>query len=286
MEAPRFESHEKIWELPPKIDSLMDLFNLVIDLAKTGQEFDENKPSEYLFHIMQVVVTSGALMQTMPEYDNLYSQITPIIYGLAHDIGRGIDMGPNHTYAGEAITQHLGLNDKVCRFTLDHHHFGLSIRQKLKEYILLKVNGMFSEDGPGFVKAILEGEKDTDLKKVLNPLIKFFIQRYDIAGATVLIADSSKIYTDKNNPFLPEIGLFNKRVAFELIKNQIDKGRYGINSNEALVEAVGTRFIFSLINYLTNKHGMIYEKAIMIAKERYEQYGEQLIKDKWSEMMH
>ena len=276
-----------------KINSIQELFDLFFRLSKVNSlERGFTTPPEYLYHVIQVALTSGAQIETINKNDDvssglnygyLYEQISTLIYAFVHDIGSAVEMGANHTRVGEYIAETVGFDSPVSKFTVDHHHFGLSIRDKLKGYILNKINGTFTENKSDYVAGVLNGEKDIELEKILKPMTKFFLQRFGVSGATVLIADSSKTYTDKDNPFVPKIAMFNQGLAKELISNQIDKGRYVANSDEALVEAVGTRFILYLIKYLTEEYGLDYERAIEKAKEQYQEFGKQFVQDNWQE---
>ena len=104
-------------------ESLTRTRQLVIQLAARsyGHEYGRDHPPEYIMHQGQVATGTGELLIDT----SVETQRRGQFLAWTHDIGRAVDMGPNHPIAGARMLRALGFDESVVTFALAHHRWGL-----------------------------------------------------------------------------------------------------------------------------------------------------------------
>lgn len=226
------------------------IFNAYLSI--NAQEDTPTNP-EHLYHIEQVYLVGMNILNTMlaPTDENV-KKVTEKAF--SHDMGRAWDNGLPHLLFGHEALLTLKADLSLAEYAIDHHKWGLIAYED-------DIIAFLSDEQPN-IEDIGMGEKDTILEHLFETIYDKFTAKYGIEGIIILLADCSKTYSDSTNVHMPNIALFDDALGRNLIKSQLKKQRYLINSRDHLIEVVGTRFALYVIHRLTKDQDVDYNKAI------------------------
>ncbi len=227
-------------------------------------------PHEILFHIFQVSLIAEQIvaLSTIPDQQKRQVIEDSERFGLTHDIGR-IDDIPTmetprynanaHPVVGAERIRQLGFERRYSDFALDHHQFGLSIDQQIRQEHLQRI----SERGTGSIA-------------------EWYDAKYGIAGLATVIADSSKSYPNPDKPHRSSITAFTEERARALIDRQLKMGSYTKGDELYSTEKVGTRCLLDAITYLETRYGVDYQQAIVAAQQMWNLTEENRLQVLWN----
>lgn len=246
---------------PP--ETLTEIRHLVVDLAAQsyGHEYGRDNPHPYITHIGQVARGSGGLLM----HTSVETQRRAQILAWTHDIGRSVDMGPNHPIIGARMLRALGFDDSVVLFALAHHRWGLGEKSH--------ANGNY----PGKAKIALETGHITEF-------LDEAVQKHGVESLAVLLADNSKALLTPGS-FEPTIVPFTEELGYQLIESQIVRGRFERGGYRHGVEMIGMKFLIAVIPYLEEKLGIHYTDAITRARDQWE-FDRAEIVTLWNQIGH
>ncbi len=228
---------------PP--ETLTEIRHLVVDLAvqSYGHEYGRDNPHPYITHIGQVATVSGELLQHAQVETKRRGQLL----SWTHDIGRSIDMGPNHPIIGARMLRALGFDDSVVLFSLAHHRWGVGEKSL--------ANGNY----PGKAKIALETGR-------VAVFLDESIQKHGIESLAVLLADNSKALLTPGS-FEPTIVPFTEELGYTLIESQIARGRFERGGYRHGVEVTGMKFLVASIPFLEEKLDIHYTDVITRSRD-------------------
>lgn len=213
------------------------------------EEFPPDRPPEYLFHVDQVDSVAANIVGTSILADDPEVLFRTHELAYTHDLGRAVHMGKYHPVVGARMLEHMQADDAAIDFAVDHHRMGLGLPQ-LGEYSRAQAAIDYQE-----------GRSNVD------PVL-IFHETYGLAGCAVLIADSSKAYTDPDNPNMSRIAPFSEELFEELMQRQFRlneenpaKG-YAPGSARHRTEIAGRDMILRMIDFLRDQYGIDYIRAI------------------------
>lgn len=208
---------------------LQDLYFRLSHRAFPGIE-----PHPIVYHVEQVAVVADELLCLTDPMEREWGRR----YAIAHDIGRAVDMGPQHTEAGARILREYGFGHSLVTYALAHHRWGLGVPVLIEDKFPEKVSHAL-ENG------------------TISHIIDSIVGARGLAALAVLLADNSK------RPIAPEaleteIYPFDLTHADTLINIQIARGRYERGSDKYEVDKIGARFLYTVIPHLEKLLGVRY----------------------------
>lgn len=239
-----------------------------------GREVPE-KPPESMYHIWQVSCEGVEIVRASNLGDEeKRKQIKEADKdGLVHDLGRIDDIRDL-----EEDNLHRGEKNYKKRFRRDKHLLrgarrALELGLDKKDVDLAILHNRW-----GLGRAVADSESMLLFaqRKGFEAVVRYYLDRYGLAGLAIVISDISKAYNDPNNKFMPEISELTSRVASELIEGQVNKGNFTKDSFRYKSENIGKFFMLYAIDFIKREYGVDYHLATENARKRWGVYKDEL----------